>query len=111
MLIRVTIIGQGIGMALRGLKSLKFSTWTIYYIVFILYDDLATLSYRTKGRQLGSLIIRTRGHRLEVYGIQISNGRFDSFDRGVHLLVPRNKTQVSWILQYLTQSESTCSYS
>ena len=62
-----TIIGQGIGMALRGLKPIAEIQYLDYilYCIQILSDDLATLSYRTKGRQLSPLIIRTRGHRLE----------------------------------------------
>src|SRR5690606_5585448 len=62
-----TILGQGIGMALRGLRPIA----EIQYLDYILYalqimsDDLATLQYRTKGRQKAPLIIRTRGHRLE----------------------------------------------
>ena len=88
-----TIIGQGIGLALRGLRPIA----EIQYLDYILYciqtlsDDLATLSYRTVGRQIAPLIIRTRGHRLE--GIWHSGspmGALTNLLRGILILVPRN---------------------
>lgn len=93
-----TIIGQGIGMALRGLKPIA----EIQYLDYILYalnvisDDLATLHYRTKGKQKAPLIIRTRGHRLE--GIWHSGspmGGILNLVRGIHVLVPRNMTKAA----------------
>ena len=93
-----TIIGQGIGMALRGLKPIAEIQYLDYilYCIQILSDDLATLSYRTKGRQLSPLIIRTRGHRLE--GIWHSGSPMAgiiNLMRGIHILVPRNMTQAA----------------
>ncbi len=93
-----TIVGQGIGMALRGLKPIAEIQYLDYilYCIHIISDDLATLSYRTKGRQLAPLIIRTRGHRLE--GIWHSGSQMAGLIhlmRGVHLLVPRNMTQAA----------------
>jgi pyruvate/2-oxoglutarate/acetoin dehydrogenase E1 component/TPP-dependent pyruvate/acetoin dehydrogenase alpha subunit len=93
-----TIIGQGIGMALRGLRPIA----EIQYLDYLLYglqplsDDLATLHWRTKGRQKAPMIIRTRGHRLE--GIWHSGspmGMILSTLRGVNILVPRNMTQAA----------------
>ena len=62
-----TIIGQGIGMALRGLRPIAEIQYLDYmlYALHILSDDLACMNYRTKGQQIAPLIIRTRGHRLE----------------------------------------------
>ena len=93
-----TIIGQGIGMAIRGLKPIAEIQYLDYvlYCIQILSDDLATLSYRTKGRQLAPLIIRTRGHRLE--GIWHSGSPMAgliNLIRGIQLLVPRNMTQAA----------------
>ncbi|GAA4882179.1 alpha-ketoacid dehydrogenase subunit alpha/beta [Flaviramulus aquimarinus] len=93
-----TIIGQGIGMALRGLRPIA----EIQYLDYILYalqiisDDLATLHYRTKGKQKAPLIIRTRGHRLE--GIWHSGSQMGgvlNLVKGVNLLVPRNMTKAA----------------
>ena len=85
-------------MALRGLKPIAEIQYLDYilYCIHIISDDLATLSYRTKGRQLAPLIIRTRGHRLE--GIWHSGSQMAGLIhlmRGVHLLVPRNMTQAA----------------
>lgn len=93
-----TIVGQGIGMAIRGLKPIAEIQYLDYilYCIQILSDDLATLSYRTKGRQLAPLIIRTRGHRLE--GIWHSGSPMAgiiNLTRGIQLLVPRNMTQAA----------------
>ncbi len=93
-----TIIGQGIGLALRGLRPIA----EIQYLDYILYciqtlsDDLATLSYRTVGRQIAPLIIRTRGHRLE--GIWHSGspmGALTNLLRGIQILVPRNMVKAA----------------
>jgi len=93
-----TIVGQGIGMSIRGLKPIAEIQYLDYilYCIQILSDDLATLSYRTKGRQLAPLIIRTRGHRLE--GIWHSGSPMAGLIhliRGIQLLVPRNMTQAA----------------
>jgi len=93
-----TIVGQGIGMALRGLRPIA----EIQYLDYLLYalqtlsDDLACLHYRTYGKQIAPLIIRTRGHRLE--GIWHSGspmGGIINNVRGIHVLVPRNMTQAA----------------
>ena len=93
-----TIVGQGIGMSIRGLKPISEIQYLDYilYCIQILSDDLASLSYRTKGRQLAPLIIRTRGHRLE--GIWHSGSPMAGLIhliRGIQLLVPRNMTQAA----------------
>ncbi|GAB4036958.1 alpha-ketoacid dehydrogenase subunit alpha/beta [Spirosoma jeollabukense] len=91
-----TIIGQGIGLAMRGLRPIVEIQYFdyVYYTLATLTDDLATLLYRTKGGQKAPLIIRTRGHRLE--GIWHSGspmGAMLGSLRGLHVLVPRNMTQ------------------
>ncbi|WP_461126174.1 alpha-ketoacid dehydrogenase subunit alpha/beta [Spirosoma aerophilum] len=91
-----TIIGQGIGMAMRGLRPIVEIQYFdyVYYALATLTDDLATLHYRTKGGQKAPLIVRTRGHRLE--GIWHSGspmGTMLGSLRGLHVLVPRNMTQ------------------
>ncbi|MFM2206922.1 MAG: hypothetical protein RL213_897 [Bacteroidota bacterium] len=93
-----TIAGQGIGLALRGLRPIAEIQYLDYllYAIQILSDDLATLQYRTKGGQKAPLIIRTRGHRLE--GIWHSGspmGMVINAVRGIHVLVPRNMTQAA----------------
>ncbi|MBI4945087.1 MAG: transketolase [Bacteroidetes bacterium] len=90
-----TIIGQAIGMALRGLRPIAEIQYLDYflYAVQIVSDDLATLQYRTKGGQKAPMIIRTRGHRLE--GIWHSGspmGMVINALRGIHVCVPRNMT-------------------
>ena len=90
-----TIIGQGIGLALRGLRPIAEIQYLDYllYSIQILSDDLATLHYRTRGKQKAPLIVRTRGHRLE--GIWHSGspmGGMINLLRGIYLLVPRNMT-------------------
>lgn len=103
-----TIIGQGIGMALRGLRPIA----EIQYLDYILYalqtisDDLATLHYRTFGKQKAPMIIRTRGHRLE--GIWHSGSPMGSIlglIRGVHVLVPRNMTKAAGFYNTLLESD------
>lgn len=93
-----TIIGQGIGMAMRGLRPIAEIQYLDYllYGLQILSDDLATLQYRTKGGQKAPLIISTRGHRLE--GIWHSGspmGMIINALRGVHVCVPRNMTKAA----------------
>ena len=103
-----TIIGEGIGMAFRGLRPIA----EIQYLDYVLYalqlmsDDLATLHYRTRGKQRAPLIIRTRGHRLE--GIWHSGspmGGLVSLLRGMFVLVPRNLTQASGMYNTLLQGQ------
>ena len=93
-----SIIGQGIGMALRGLRPIAEIQYLDYilYAIQILSDDLSTFSYRTLGKQKAPLIVRTRGHRLE--GIWHSGsplGGMISFLRGVFILAPRNMTKAA----------------
>ncbi|HLX92105.1 MAG TPA: thiamine pyrophosphate-dependent enzyme [Puia sp.] len=100
----LTIMGQGIGMAIRGLRPIA----EIQYIDYLLYalqplsDDLATLQYRTAGRQTSPVIIRTRGHRLE--GIWHSGspmGVVINSLRGLYICVPRNMTQAAGLYNTL----------
>lgn len=103
-----TIIGQGIGLALRGLRPIAEIQYLDYllYAIQILSDDLATLQYRTFGRQKAPLIIRTRGHRLE--GIWHSGspmGMIINAIRGIHVLVPRNMTQAAGFYNTLLEAD------
>jgi pyruvate/2-oxoglutarate/acetoin dehydrogenase E1 component/TPP-dependent pyruvate/acetoin dehydrogenase alpha subunit len=103
----ISIIGQGIGMAMRGLRPIA----EIQYLDYILYglqplgDDVATLHYRTKGQQSCPIIVRTRGHRLE--GIWHSGspmGMIINSLRGMYVCVPRNMTQAVGMYNTLLQS-------
>ena len=103
-----TILGQGIGMAMRGLKPIA----EIQYLDYILYclqgmsDDLATVQYRTKGGQKAPVIIRTRGHRLE--GIWHSGSPMAgilNLSKGVNILVPRNLTKAAGFYNTMLQSD------
>ncbi len=105
-----TIIGQGIGLAMRGLRPIA----EIQYLDYLLYglqtmsDDLATLRYRTKSGQMAPLIVRTRGHRLE--GIWHSGspmGMIINALRGMYVLVPRNMTQAAGFYNTLLQSDDS----
>ena len=103
-----SIIGQGIGMALRGLRPIAEIQYLDYllYGVQILSDDLATLQYRTNGKQKAPLIIRTRGHRLE--GIWHSGspmGMLVNALRGIHILVPRNMTKAAGFYNTLLECD------
>lgn len=103
-----TIIGQGIGMAMRGLRPIAELQYLDYlaYAFSPLTDDLATLRYRTKGTQMAPLIVRTRGHRLE--GIWHSGspmGMLLHSMRGIYLLVPRNMTQAAGMYNTLLQAD------
>jgi pyruvate/2-oxoglutarate/acetoin dehydrogenase E1 component/TPP-dependent pyruvate/acetoin dehydrogenase alpha subunit len=103
-----SIIGQGIGMALRGLRPIAEIQYLDYllYGVQILSDDLATLQYRTVGKQKAPLIIRTRGHRLE--GIWHSGspmGMLINALRGIHILVPRNMTKAAGFYNSLLECD------
>jgi pyruvate/2-oxoglutarate/acetoin dehydrogenase E1 component/TPP-dependent pyruvate/acetoin dehydrogenase alpha subunit len=103
-----TIIGQGIGLAMRGFRPIA----EIQYFDYLLYglqvisDDLATLQYRTKGGQKAPMIISTRGHRLE--GIWHSGSPLSmviNSVRGVHVLVPRNMTQAAGFYNTMMASD------
>ena len=103
-----TIVGQGIGMAMRGLRPIVEVQYLDYllYALQIISDDLATLQYRTKGGQKAPLIIRTRGHRLE--GIWHSGSPIAgiiNLVRGIYVCVPRNMTQASGFYNTLLQSD------
>ncbi|WP_310377260.1 thiamine pyrophosphate-dependent enzyme [Flavobacterium sp.] len=103
-----SIIGQGIGMALRGLRPIAEIQYLDYllYAIQILSDDLATLQYRTVGKQKAPLIIRTRGHRLE--GIWHSGspmGMIINALRGIHVLVPRNMTKAAGFYNTLLECD------
>lgn len=103
-----TIVGQGIGMALRGLRPIAEIQYLdyIFYALATLTDDLATLRYRTFGKQKAPLIIRTRGHRLE--GIWHSGspmGGLIHVLRGMYILSPRNMTQAAGFYNTLMKSD------
>lgn len=104
----MTIVGQGIGLALRGLRPIAEIQYLDYllFALNIISDDLATLSYRTKAGQKAPLIIRTRGHRLE--GIWHSGspmGMIINSLRGVHVCVPRNMTQAAGMYNTLFRAD------
>ena len=105
-----TILGQGIGLAMRGLRPIA----EIQYLDYILYclqgmsDDLATLQYRTKGGQKAPVIVRTRGHRLE--GVWHSGSPMSgilNLVKGIMVLVPRNLTQAAGFYNTMLKSDDT----
>ncbi|HWQ83063.1 MAG TPA: transketolase C-terminal domain-containing protein, partial [Anaerolineales bacterium] len=103
-----TILGQAIGMALRGLRPIAEIQYLDYllYALQIMSDDLATLLWRTHGGQKAPVIVRTRGHRLE--GIWHSGSPMASIIhlvRGMHVLVPRNMTQAAGFYNTLLRSD------
>lgn len=103
-----TIVGQGIGLALRGFRPIAEIQYLdyIFYAMMTLSDDLATLRYRTHGTQTAPLIVRTRGHRLE--GIWHSGSPMSALLdllRGVYILVPRNMTKAAGFYNTLMQSD------
>lgn len=103
-----TILGQGIGMAMRGLRPIAEIQYLDYllYALQIMSDDLATVHYRTKGRQKAPVIVRTRGHRLE--GIWHSGspmGAILNAVRGIHVLVPRNMTKAAGFYNTMLESD------
>lgn len=103
-----TIIGQGIGAALRGLRPIAEIQYLDYllYAIQILSDDLATLQYRTRGGQKAPLIIRTRGHRLEgVWHSGSPMGMILNSIRGIYVLVPRNMTQAAGFYNTMLKSD------
>lgn len=105
-----TILGQGVGLAMRGLRPIA----EIQYLDYVLYclqgmsDDLATLQYRTKGGQKAPVIVRTRGHRLE--GVWHSGSPMAgilNLVRGMMVLVPRNLTQAAGFYNMMLKSDDT----
>ncbi|WP_299061591.1 thiamine pyrophosphate-dependent enzyme [uncultured Polaribacter sp.] len=105
-----TIIGQGIGLALRGLRPIAEIQYLDYllYALQIMSDDLATLHYRTFGKQKAPLIIRTRGHRLEgIWHAGSPMGGIINNIRGIYVLVPRNMTQAAGFYNTLLEGDDT----
>ena len=105
-----TIIGEGIGLAMRGLRPIA----EIQYLDYVVYafstltDDLATLQYRTKGGQKAPLIVRTRGHRLEgVWHSGSPMGMLINSLRGIYLLVPRNMTKAAAFYNTMLKSDDS----
>ena len=103
-----TILGQAIGMALRGLRPLAEIQYLDYvlYALQIMSDDLATLHWRTRGGQKAPVIVRTRGHRLE--GIWHSGSLISgilNLVRGMHVCVPRNMVQAAGMFNTLLRSD------
>ena len=103
-----TIIGQGIGLALRGLRPIAEIQYLdyIFYALVPLTDDLATMLYRTFGKQKAPVIVRTRGHRLE--GIWHSGSQMGGLIhllRGMYILAPRNMTQAAGFYNTLMKSD------
>ena len=103
-----TIVGQGIGMAMRGLRPIAEIQYLDYllYAIQVMSDDLATVQYRTKGGQKAPLIISTRGHRLE--GIWHSGspmGMIVNALRGMYICVPRNMTKAAGFYNTLLASD------
>ncbi|MCB0502858.1 MAG: transketolase [Bacteroidetes bacterium] len=103
-----SIIGEGIGLAMRGFRPIA----EIQYLDYLLYglqplsDDLATLSYRTKGGQKAPLIVRTRGHRLEgIWHTGSPLGMILSALRGMHICVPRDMTQAAGFYNTLLRAD------
>jgi 2-oxoisovalerate dehydrogenase E1 component len=104
-----TILGQGIGSALRGLRPLV----DIQYLDYLLYalqtlsDDLATLHYRSAGGQKAPVIIRTKGHRLEgIWHTGSPIGMILHAIRGLYVCVPRNMTQAAGMYGTLFQGDN-----
>jgi 2-oxoisovalerate dehydrogenase E1 component len=103
-----TIIGQGIGLALRGFRPIAEIQYLDYllYAIQIMSDDLATLQYRTKGGQKAPLIVRTRGHRLEgVWHAGSPMGMVLNSLRGMYVIVPRNMVQAAGFYNTLLKSD------
>lgn len=103
-----TIVGQGIGLSLRGLRPIAEIQYLDYlpYAMNVLMDDLTTMSYRTFGGQIAPVIVRTRGHRLE--GIWHSGspmGMIVNALRGIHICVPRNMTQAAGMYNTLLRGD------
>jgi len=103
-----TIIGQGIGLAMRGLRPIAEIQYLDYllYALQIMSDDLATLHYRTFGKQKAPLIIRTRGHRLEgIWHAGSPMAGIINNVRGIHVLVPRNMTKAAGFYNTLLEGD------
>ncbi|MBT8304218.1 MAG: transketolase, partial [Bacteroidia bacterium] len=103
-----TILGQGIGMAMRGLKPIAEIQYLDYlmYALQLMSDDLSTVQYRTLGKQKAPLIVRTRGHRLE--GIWHSGSQLGgilNLIRGINVLVPRNMTKAAGFYNTLMECD------
>ncbi len=103
-----TILGQGIGMAMRGLRPIAEIQYLDYvlYCLQIMSDDLVTVRYRTNGTQKAPLIVRTRGHRLE--GIWHSGSQMGGLIhllRGMYILVPRNMTKAAGFYNTLLETD------
>jgi pyruvate/2-oxoglutarate/acetoin dehydrogenase E1 component/TPP-dependent pyruvate/acetoin dehydrogenase alpha subunit len=103
-----TIIGQGMGLAMRGFRPIAEIQYLDYllYSITVISDDLASLSYRTRGGQKAPVIVRTRGHRLE--GIWHSGsplGMILNSMRGLHICVPRNMTQAAGMYNTLLRGD------
>ncbi|MGZ3749924.1 MAG: alpha-ketoacid dehydrogenase subunit alpha/beta [Mucilaginibacter sp.] len=103
-----TIVGQGMGLSMRGLRPIAEIQYLDYllYSITVISDDLATLSYRTHGGQKAPLIVRTRGHRLE--GIWHSGsplGLILNSMRGLHICVPRDMTQAAGMYNTLFRGD------
>lgn len=102
------IVGKGLGLAIRGLRPIAEIQYLDYllYALPVLSDDLASLSYRTKGTQKAPVIIRTRGHRLEgVWHSGSPMGVLLGALRGIHICVPRNMTQAAGMYNTLLRSD------
>ncbi|QLE02818.1 transketolase [Galbibacter sp. BG1] len=103
-----SIIGQGIGMALRGLRPIAEIQYLDYilYALYVLSDDLASLLYRTVGKQKAPLIVRTRGHRLEgIWHAGSQMGGLIHLLRGMYILTPRNMTKAAGFYNTLMESD------
>ncbi|MEZ4859333.1 MAG: transketolase C-terminal domain-containing protein, partial [Flavobacteriaceae bacterium] len=103
-----TILGQGIGMAMRGLRPIAEIQYLDYimYCLQIMTDDLATVRYRTAGKQKAPLIVRTRGHRLEgIWHSGSQMGALINLLRGMYILVPRNMVKAAGFYNTLLQSD------
>ena len=103
-----TIMGQGIGLAMRGFRPIA----EIQYLDYLMYgltpltDDLATLQYRSKGQQIAPMIVRTRGHRLEgIWHTGSPMGVLLHSLRGVYILTPRNMVQAAGMYNTMLQSK------
>ncbi|MFK7950225.1 MAG: thiamine pyrophosphate-dependent enzyme [Saprospiraceae bacterium] len=103
-----TIMGQGIGLAMRGFRPIA----EIQYLDYLMYgltpltDDLATLQYRSKGQQIAPMIVRTRGHRLEgIWHTGSPMGVLLHSLRGIYILTPRNMVQAAGMYNTMLQSQ------
>ncbi|MCQ0110768.1 alpha-ketoacid dehydrogenase subunit alpha/beta [Zhouia amylolytica] len=103
-----TILGQGIGMAMRGLRPIAEIQYLDYllYAIQIMSDDLATLRYRTAGKQKAPVIVRTRGHRLEgIWHAGSPMGGIIHLLRGMYILSPRNMTKAAGFYNTLMETD------